>query len=130
MLQGDQYRRHREFLRFLGASTVSLIFAKWTHKTLFALNVFHSNIRVPMNKTDTLGSQAITLSSGLSTGIFSMVLFGTCWINDIDSIEEFTQGFRHLLKPFNEHNHRQQEELITQEDDQSLSELWNSLKDK
>lgn len=78
---------------------------------------------------DALGSQALTLSTGLSSGIFSMVLFGTCWVGDIDTIEEFSHGLRNLFKPLNQKNRIQHEEMISQEvDDQSLSELWESFK--
>lgn len=72
------------------------------------------------------------LSTGLSTGIFSMVLFGICWITDIDSVEEFTEGFRKLLRPLNtrnsSNNYLDTTSLSSIDNQESLKEIWDSLK--
>lgn len=83
---------------------------------------------MPISNIDTLGSQAMTLSTGLSSGVFSMIVFGTCWVADIDTIDEFSHGLRNLFKPLNQKNRIQHEEAISQEDEQNLSELWESFK--
>lgn len=59
-----------------------------------------------------------------------MALFGICWIADIDSIDEFTDGFRKLLKPLRTRNDamNNQNTFSSVSDDQSLTEIWDSSK--
>lgn len=58
-----------------------------------------------------------------------MALFGTCWIADIDSIDEFTTGFKKLLKSLNTRNNvrNHQDKVSLTDDQQSLTEIWDSL---
>lgn len=99
------------------------------HFRLDIPNAFESNIRIPNKITRPLGPQAIVLSTGVSTGLFTMLLFGGCWIGDVDNVEEFTTGLRKLLSPLNR-NKAVQDKLITEGDDTTLKEIWDSFKDK
>ncbi|CCK69465.1 Aim11p KNAG_0C03610 [Huiozyma naganishii CBS 8797] len=127
-----KFRRGKEMSRFFVSTALTLFFSKLTHRTISMMKyrptTFQANhVIPPMNSsTKLIAPQAVALSTGLSAGFFSMVVFGTCWIFDINSVQEFTLGFKRVLSPLSE---RIANKVPPMEDDEATSELENELKD-
>lgn len=88
--------------------------------------MFHTNNNPPKQMYQGEAAKALILSSGLSVGLFSMAIFGGCWINDISTLQEFSQGVSGFL---HRHGIGQDISTIIDDDDnsQSISEVFADI---
>ncbi|SMN18257.1 similar to Saccharomyces cerevisiae YER093C-A AIM11 Protein of unknown function [Maudiozyma saulgeensis] len=96
------YRQKEQMIRFFAGTALTLICSRMIHRTMNTLkykpSIFHSNNNPPKSIYQGEATKALMLSSGLSLGLFSMFIFGGCWIYDISTLKEFSQGMSGFFK--------------------------------
>lgn len=59
--------------------------------------MFQLNHKPPTYSFQGEAVSALAFGTGLATGSFSMLVFGTCWIWDVSSFAEFTLKMKKLM---------------------------------
>lgn len=59
--------------------------------------MFQLNYKPPTFSYQGEATSALVFGTGLATGGFSMLVFGTCWIWDISTFQEFSLKAKHLM---------------------------------
>ena len=65
---------------------------------------FDSNDRIPPPLLRGEAAKAFLLSTGITTGLFSMILFGGCWIFNISTPNEFRSKMEKMFRRSEEQN--------------------------
>ncbi|CAG57850.1 uncharacterized protein GVI51_A04213 [Nakaseomyces glabratus] len=102
-----QDRRKTEMLRFFGATMVTLVSCrllmgkvapKKVDSSLLRRTNFMSNHKpftgTTSEKTGKDISMGLLYTTGMITGLISMGITGSCWNNDITTVDEFRERFR------------------------------------
>ncbi|CCE63189.1 hypothetical protein TPHA_0E00950 [Tetrapisispora phaffii CBS 4417] len=99
-------RRRTQMLRFLGATTFTLISFRYFKKALISRqyrpNMFQLNNRPPPVAAQNEAMAALTIATSITISLFSMAITGSCWIYDISSVQELRYALRNTLVPSSE----------------------------
>ncbi|CAR22088.1 Altered inheritance of mitochondria protein 11 [Lachancea thermotolerans] len=94
-------RRRLQMMRFFGATAFTLISARLAFRGVqsrkYVPNMFQLNHKPPTYSFQGEAVSALAFGTGLATGTFSMLVFGTCWVWDISSLAEFTLKMKKLM---------------------------------
>ncbi|XBW37907.1 hypothetical protein QEN19_003487 [Hanseniaspora menglaensis] len=94
-------RRRTEMLRFMGVSMFTLIVARYTYTSIqarkYVPKLFEGNQKIPPSAYKSESMSALGLGTGLAVGSFGMLVYGTCWCNDILTPKEFSFKIRRAI---------------------------------
>ncbi|SCU83799.1 LAFA_0D05886g1_1 [Lachancea sp. 'fantastica'] len=94
-------RRKQQMMRFFGATVFTLISARLAFRGVqsrkYVPNMFQLNHKPPLYSFQGEAVSALAFGTGLATGSFGMLVFGSCWLADISSLAEFTVKVRKLM---------------------------------
>lgn len=94
-------RRRTEMLRFMGVSLFTLVIARYTYTSIqarkYVPKLFEGNQKIPPSAYKSESMSALGLGTGLALGSFGMLVYGTCWCNDILTPKEFSFKIRRAI---------------------------------
>ncbi|CCF60532.1 hypothetical protein KAFR_0K01780 [Kazachstania africana CBS 2517] len=94
-------RRKNQMFKFVAATAFTLFFSRLTSRTLSSLKykpkLFDFNAPPSTQSYNGEAGKALFLSSGITTGIFSMAITGFAWVFDVSTLPEFNATMRNLF---------------------------------
>lgn len=140
----DEYkeRRRTEMLRFMGLSLFTLVIARYTYTSIqarkYVPKLFEGNQKIPPSSYKSESMSALGLGTGLALGSFGMLVYGTCWCNDILTPKEFSFKIRRAIlgeQGAKDLELKHQELLKTEQQDidelkRVFSESWSEIDSK
>ncbi|SCU95121.1 LAME_0F10814g1_1 [Lachancea meyersii CBS 8951] len=126
-------RRKQQMIRFFGATVFTLISARLAFRGVqsrkYVPNMFQLNHKPPLYSFQGEAISALAFGTGLATGSFGMLVFGSCWLADISSLAEFTIKARKLIgDPSAQEAAQQPMDQETQQVAKALQDLIESAK--
>ncbi|KAL3232859.1 Altered inheritance of mitochondria protein 11 [Nakaseomyces bracarensis] len=120
-------RRTQQLLLLLGSTAYTFAIARITTRSIamrkYVPKFFQLNTRIAPFSGKSEAQSALTLSTGLSTGLFAMTITGFCWVMDISSPKEFTEKMKLLLGA------KKPNKVIVQDNDPETEEIIKQLQD-
>lgn len=140
----DEYkeRRRTEMLRFMGVSLFTLVIARYTYTSIqarkYVPKLFEGNQKIPPSSYKSESMSALGLGTGLALGSFGMLVYGTCWCNDILTPKEFSFKIRRAIlgeQGAKDLELKHQELLKTEQQDidelkKMFNESWSEIDNK
>ncbi|SCU97842.1 LADA_0H08702g1_1 [Lachancea dasiensis] len=125
----EEYKKRRklQMMRFFGATAFTLLSARLAFRGVqsrkYVPNMFQLNHKPPLYSFQGEAVSALAFGTGLATGSFGMLVFGTCWLADISSFAEFTLKVRKLMGEPATRISEEPLDIETQKVTQALQEL-------
>ncbi|SCV01312.1 LANO_0F11144g1_1 [Lachancea nothofagi CBS 11611] len=130
----EEYKKRRklQMVRFFGATAFTLISARLAFRGVqsrkYIPTMFQLNHKPPLYSFQGEAVSALAFGTGLATGSFGMLVFGTCWIADISSFAEFTLKVKKLMGEPTTQGINEPMDPETQQVAQALQDLLDSAK--
>lgn len=98
-------KRKKQAAKFLISTSIAIFASRLTNKLIltkkYIPNYFQENQKIPLNFSVTSDVfSALGLSVLLSTSMFSMLIFGSCWIIDASDSKEFSFRMKAIFDSF------------------------------